>query len=64
VGEWDPNGQYKDVVDATRRAAKGSEIMVYRVSKGGVKAEYWLVACLGRGDEGLIVGVKALAVES
>lgn len=64
ISEWDPNSQYKDVVDATRKACEGGDVMVYRVSKGSVKAEYWLVGCHGKGKDGRILGVKALAVES
>ncbi|PVH89362.1 hypothetical protein DL98DRAFT_401923 [Cadophora sp. DSE1049] len=60
VGEWDTQGQYKDVVEATREAVKGSDVRVYRVVKDGSRVEYWLVGVEG----GQLVGVKALAVES
>ena len=60
VGEWDTQGQYKDLVEATREAVKGSDVRVYRVAKDGSRAEYWLVGIEG----GNLVGVKALAVES
>jgi len=60
VGEWDTQGQYKDLVEATREAVKGSDVRVYRVAKDGSRAEYWLVGVEG----GNLVGVKALAVES
>lgn len=60
IGEWDPQGQYKDVVDATREAAKGGDVRVYRIAREGARAEYWVVGV--EGDK--LVGVKALAVES
>lgn len=60
VSEWDSNGQYKELVDATREATKGSDVRVYRIGKGGSRVEYWLVGLEG----GKIVGVKALAIES
>jgi hypothetical protein len=60
IGEWDSQGQYKDVVDATREASKGSDVRVYRISREGARVEYWVVGLEG----GKLVGVKALAVES
>jgi len=60
IGEWDTQGQYKDVVDATREASKGSDVRVYRISKGGPRIEYWVVGLQG----GKLVGIKALAIES
>jgi len=64
ISDWDPHGQYKSVVDATRAASTGSDVMVYRVGLGGVRVEYWLVGHEGKGKNGRLVGVKALAVES
>ncbi|KAF4631931.1 hypothetical protein G7Y89_g6197 [Cudoniella acicularis] len=60
VGEWDTQGQYKDVVEATREASKGGEVRVYSISRGGPRVEYWVVGLEG----GKLVGVKALAIES
>ena len=60
IGEWDTQGQYKDVVDATREATKGNDVRVYKISRDGTRVEYWLVGVEG----GKLVGVKALAVES
>lgn len=60
IGEWDPRGQYKDVVDATREVAKGSDVRVYRVEREGSRVEYWVIGI----DGGKLVGVKTLAVES
>jgi hypothetical protein len=60
IGEWDAQGQYKDVVDATREATKGSDVRVYRIVRDGSRVEYWVVGLEG----GRLVGVKALAIES
>lgn len=60
IGEWDPRGQYKAVVDATRDASKGSDVRVYRIAGEGARVEYWVVGIQG----GRLVGAKALAVES
>jgi len=60
IAEWDTQGQYKDVVDATREASKGSDVRVYKIVKGGSRIEYWVVGLEG----GKLVGVKALAIES
>lgn len=58
--EWDSRGQYKDVIEATKKACEGSDIRVYRVTKGSVEVEYWVVGVEGN----RLTGVKALAVES
>lgn len=60
VAEWDTQGQYKELVDAVREASKGSDVRVYKISKGGSRVEYWVVGVEG----GKLVGVKALAIES
>lgn len=60
IGEWDIQGQYKDVVEAVRAATKGSDVRVYRIAKDGARVEYWVVGV----EAGKLVGAKALAVES
>lgn len=62
IAEWDPQGEYKEVVDAVREAVKGGDVRVYRVSreKGGSRVEYWILGVEG----GKLIGVKALSVES
>ncbi|RDL39094.1 uncharacterized protein BP5553_03434 [Venustampulla echinocandica] len=60
VGNWDKQGQYKEVVEATREASKGSDVRVYRISRGGSRIEYWIVGL----EAGILVGAKALAIES
>jgi len=60
IGEWDSQGQYKDVVDATREATKGGDVRVYQISRGSSRIEYWVVGV----TDGKLLGVKALAIES
>jgi hypothetical protein len=62
--EWDTEGRYHEVLDAVRKAGKGSDVRVYKVVRDNTRVEYWLVTCEGRGEEARLVGVKALAVES
>ncbi|KAI1127560.1 hypothetical protein F5Y10DRAFT_242499 [Nemania abortiva] len=62
--DWDTQGQYAAIVDAVRKAGKGNDVRVYRVAKGGVKVEYWVVTTDGKGKGARLVGAKALAVES
>ncbi|KAI0181519.1 hypothetical protein GGR52DRAFT_524965 [Hypoxylon sp. FL1284] len=62
--DWDAQGQYKSILDAVRKAGKGNDVRVYRVPKGGVKVEYWVVTTEGKGAKAKLVGAKALAVES
>lgn len=62
--DWDRNGQYNDIIEAVRKAGQGNDVRVYRVAKGGVRAEYWVVTTGGKGADAKLVGVKALAVES
>ncbi|KAA8564941.1 hypothetical protein MFRU_008g02090 [Monilinia fructicola] len=60
IGEWDPRGQYKEIVEAVREAGKGSDVRVYRVPGEGSRVEYWVVGVEG----GRLVGAMALGVES
>ncbi|KAI0124476.1 hypothetical protein F4776DRAFT_629902 [Hypoxylon sp. NC0597] len=62
--DWDPQGQYKSILDAVQKVGKGNDVRVYRVSKGGTKAEYWVVTTEGKGANAKLVGAKALAIES
>jgi hypothetical protein len=62
--EWDTQGQYKAILDAVTKAGKGNDVRVYRVAKGGVEVEYWVVTTDGKGKEARLVGAKALSVES
>ncbi|KAI1422101.1 hypothetical protein F5Y12DRAFT_653643 [Xylaria sp. FL1777] len=61
---WDTQGQYKAILDAVSKAGKGNDVRVYRVAKGGVKVEYWVLTTDGKGAGARLVGAKALAIES
>ncbi|QPH06000.1 hypothetical protein C2857_004172 [Epichloe festucae Fl1] len=58
--EWDSQGQYTQVIEAVREATKGNDVRVYRVVRDETRCEYWVVSR----EQGRIVGVKALGVES
>lgn len=60
VADWDTQGQYKKLVHAVREASNGSDVRIYRISKSGSRVEYWVVGV----ENGKLVGVKALAIES
>ena len=64
TSDWDPQGQYKEAVDAVKNAGDGGDVKVYKVTKDGTRSEYWVLALAGKGKEARLVGVKALAVES
>lgn len=62
VGEWDPRGEYGEIVGRVREAAgRGGEVVVFRVGKGGVRCEYWV---LGEGAGDVVCGFMVGAVES
>lgn len=58
--EWDSQGQYTQVIEAVREATKGNDVRVYRVVRDETRCEYWVVSR----EQGRMVGVKALGVES
>jgi len=57
----DPRGQYKEVVDAVRKAGDG-EVGYYEVRLDDTRLEYFVVSVDGKGKR--LVGLKALAVQS
>lgn len=59
--DFDPRGQYKSVVEAVRQAGHG-QVRVFRVEHGRTRAEYYVVSV--DEQEGRLVGLKALSVES
>lgn len=58
VKEWDPRGEYDDVVEAVRKVGDG-KVGVYQVGNGA-RVEYFVVTT---SEEG-VVGVCAKAVET
>lgn len=63
VGEadFDPRGQYKQVISAVKQAGS-SEVQMFRVELGRARAEYYVVSL--DSEAGRLVGLKAIAIES
>lgn len=59
VGEFDPRGEYGDLVSKVGEVG-GGEVKVFRVERGRARCEYWVVTLA----EGKVVGVKVKAIES
>jgi hypothetical protein len=60
VEDFDPRGEYGDVVKKVEVVVEGGEVKVFRVGMGKTRARYFVVGLGG----GRVVGVKAEAVES
>ena len=58
VKDWDPRGEYDDVVEAVKKVGNGV-VRVYQVGNGA-RVEYFVVT---KSEEG-VVGVRAKAVET
>ncbi|KFY34888.1 hypothetical protein V495_08092 [Pseudogymnoascus sp. VKM F-4514 (FW-929)] len=63
ISQWDERGEYKAIVDAIRDATDGGDVRVYRVPRDATRVEYWVVG-VQEGEEGRLVGAKALGIES
>ncbi|KAL8690370.1 MAG: hypothetical protein Q9218_004165 [Villophora microphyllina] len=59
--EFDPQGQYKDVIQAVEKAGDGKS-RIFRATHGKTRVEYYVVG-LDK-EKGRVVGLKAQAVES
>ena len=59
--DFDPQGEYKKVVDAVKGAGS-SEIGYFKVELGGTRIEYFIVSVDKKAKR--LVGMKAIAVES
>jgi len=59
--EFDPQGQYKEVLQAVEKAGDGSA-RIFRVETGKARAEYYVIGFDEKG--GRIVGLRAKSVES
>lgn len=61
--DFDPRGQYAEVIALVEKAAGGRDsVTIFRVDGDGARAEYWVVG-LEKGGEKL-VGLKATSIES
>jgi hypothetical protein len=64
VEEFDPRGEYDDLVKKVEGLVEHRKVKVYRVGRGKTRAEYFIVG-LASGKEGRrILGVRAEAVET
>ncbi|KAI4717704.1 hypothetical protein E4T48_06100 [Aureobasidium sp. EXF-10727] len=62
VKDWNVKNHYAEVVEAVKKAGSDkADVQVFRVAHGSTRCEYYVVAI---NDEGVVVGVKAKAVES
>ena len=59
--EFDPRGNYKEVMDAVQQAGEG-EVRIFRVHHDKTRAEYYVVSVDAKGSK--IIGLRAKAVES
>ncbi|KAL9029412.1 MAG: hypothetical protein Q9196_002339 [Gyalolechia fulgens] len=59
--EFDPRGQYKDVLQTVEKAGDGKS-RIFRIGYGKTRVEYYVIG-LDR-EKGRIVGLKAKAIES
>jgi len=57
--EFDPQNQYKDIIDRVKQAGKGG-VTVFRVQTSKTRVEYYILTV----GERMLVGVVAKAVES
>ena len=58
--EFDPRDQYHEVLEVVEGETDGGGVKIFRVSRGKTRAEYYVVGL----RDGMLVGVKAKAVES
>ena len=59
--EFDPQGQYKEVLQAVEKAGDG-KVRIYRIETGKARAKYYIVGFDEK--QGRVVGLKAKSVES
>lgn len=59
--DFDPRGQYKEVVEAVNSIGDG-DLNIYRVEHGKTRAEYYIIRFDKKGER--VIGFKAKAVET
>jgi hypothetical protein len=59
--QFDPQGRYKKVVDAVKKAGSG-ELGFFQVDLDNTRVEYFVLSVDKKGKR--LVGMKAIAVES
>lgn len=63
VKDFDPRGEYKDVISAVEKET-GGKVKVFRIETDRARVEYYVVGLQDEGGKKKVVGVKAMAVES
>jgi len=62
LSEWNVKNHYAPVVEAVKKAGGSkADVQVFRVAHGSTRCEYYVVTLT---EAGVVVGVKARAVES
>lgn len=64
VKDFDPRGEYDDLVKMVEGLVEHRKVKVYRVGRGKTRAEYFVVGLAGGKEGGRILGVRAEAVET
>ena len=59
--EFDPQGQYKEIVEVVEKIGDGKS-RIFKVEHGRTRVEYYVVGFDEKGKK--VVGMKAVAVES
>ncbi len=61
IGDFDPRGEYKEVIEAVKKAGGKGEVKIYRLEVDKTRVEYYVVTTAKRGG---LIGVVTQAVES
>lgn len=61
--DFDPRGEYKDVVSVVEKETDG-KVKVFRIETDRARVEYYVVGVQEASGRKKVVGVKARAVES
>jgi hypothetical protein len=59
--DFDPQGQYKKVIDAVKKAG-GKDIGFFSVEVDGTRTEYFIISVDTKGKK--VVGLKAVSIQS
>ncbi len=58
--DFDPRGEYTEIIERVEKAGNGAGVKVFRVEVSKTRAEYYIVTV----GERMLIGVVAKAVES
>ena len=60
--DFDPRGQYDQVVQNVKAVVRGGNVKIFRVEGSGARVEYWVVG--ESRDRMAVFGLRTVAVES